>query len=358
MEGEPEQRNTSQHSLNVYQEILDQYDTALIQEWDMQRLVDEGLCYLCGYYEDPSEIGYTCIDIDGNGVEELLICQSLQGDEYKGMILDLYTVKDGQAVQILRSEERNRYYLCEDYIIANESSASALQSQVSFHTLKDGSSLMLIETILYDAYRDEKNPWFYGTTVDDDSYVSVTEAQAKNRMDAHVYMDISFTPFSEYEDREKDGWETFLSSGEYRDYLSDGRSIESLQYTIYDINSDGDKELLITGRGEPSFYSTWVFKCTNDEIQCVFESYGYGMYTYSPEKNAVLVSPETQPLNGTGYIPFYQMEGENFSYKFKIGQDKGECYYEDASGKRSISAEEWNAYYTEVVYFEWRDLQY
>lgn len=82
------------------------------------------------------------------------------------------------------------------------------------------------------------------------------------------------------------------------------------------------------------------------------------MYTYSPEKNAVLVSPETQPLNGTGYIPFYQMEGENFSYKFKIGQDKGECYYEDASGKRSISAEEWNAYYTEVVYFEWRDLQY
>ena len=52
----------------------------------------------CSYYTDPSEIGYTYLDIDQNGSTELLVGEvgTYGGDT--GMFFDLYTIVDHQVL--------------------------------------------------------------------------------------------------------------------------------------------------------------------------------------------------------------------------------------------------------------------
>jgi hypothetical protein len=44
-------------------------------------------------------------------------------------------------------------------------------------------------------------------------------------------------------------------------------------------------------------------------------------------------------------------------YIFQIGQDEGQSYYSDSTGVKSISDEERSAYYTDVINFEWKQIQ-
>ena len=72
-----------------------------------------------------SSLGYCTMDINGDGIEELMI-GSVNENAYTGMFFDLYTIVDGQISLVISSGERDRYYLCEDYTIANEGSGGAL----------------------------------------------------------------------------------------------------------------------------------------------------------------------------------------------------------------------------------------
>ena len=161
---------------------------------------EKGVCYLCCWRENVSEMGYTCIDVDGNGVSELLIGEVESEGAYVGMFYDMYTIVDNKAVQIVSSAERDRYYLCKDYQIANEGSSSAAESSNSYYSLKDGKTLELKEAVIFDGYYsgtyDETNPWFYSTTgFEKSDYNPISEEKAREIMDSYEYMDIAFTPF-------------------------------------------------------------------------------------------------------------------------------------------------------------------
>lgn len=150
----------------------------------------------------------------------------------------------------------------------------------------------------------------------------------------------------------EDVWKEFINSGQYKSYITEG-NVLSAEYVIYDINKDENTELLIETTSEAPFYYTWLFTLEGNEVILVYENYGYGQFRYSPTYNAVLVSPETRPFSGTGVTPFYQLEGSNFNHKFTIMQDMGENYYSDITGEKSISDEERNKYFADVVQFEW-----
>lgn len=74
-----------------------------------------------------SNAGYAFIDIDDDGISELLISMISDGGwgAGDGMIYDLCTIQGGKVVHLVSSGERNRYYLCRNNIIANEGSESA-----------------------------------------------------------------------------------------------------------------------------------------------------------------------------------------------------------------------------------------
>ena len=161
-------------------------------------------------------------------------------------------------------------------------------------------------------------------------------------------------------DRSREIWEEFLTSGNYKTYLTeyaaDYTQPSVLQYVIYDINADNVPELLIESTYEEfnSFYTTWVFTLQGDTIHCVDAHYGYGHYGYSPSQNAVIVSPEWKPFGETADWPFYRLNETSFDFAFSLTASEGAFYYYSAEGEeKTISKTEYRSYFADETTFEW-----
>ena len=120
-----------------YGEVLDKYYAALSEKWDGQKLSSEGLSQLSLYCQEGNaleNVGYAFLDVNGDGVCELMI-GAIHGDEFVNkMLFELYTLEDGVPVQIFAGQERDRYYIAGleegGYLIANEASSSCKQRMV------------------------------------------------------------------------------------------------------------------------------------------------------------------------------------------------------------------------------------
>ena len=176
-----------------YEEIVQKYYDGILSHWTMQEYNENGLAYITYTIENLDDFGYYIVDVDEDGTEELFL-GPVNKNGYIGMFYDLYTMKDGKLVQIMTSGERDRYYLCEDNEIANEGSGSAMTSSWAYYNLVSGE-LVMKEHILYDAYYDEENPWFYSTSDEWGDYSSpVTEEAARSMIASREYMDIPYIP--------------------------------------------------------------------------------------------------------------------------------------------------------------------
>lgn len=178
-----------------YDEIIRKYYRGVSLQWGIQEFSENGLCYLAGYEPDINRIGYCVLDIDNNGVDELLI--GLRNYEtYVGMFYDLYTMSGDEEVLVASSGERDRYYICSDNSIANEGSGGAGLSLWCYYDL-NGTELEPRESILNDGYYDEINPWFYSNTDSwDDHSCPITEDYASTIRNSYEYKEIPFIPLS------------------------------------------------------------------------------------------------------------------------------------------------------------------
>lgn len=125
----------------VYEQILDQYHTALEENWDGQQLTDAGLNLMLRDVALET-VGYAIDDLDDNGIPELAI-GTISGDDFYGkLIFALYTVDSGcEPVSVFSSIERERYYYAGGNRFANLGSSSAADSFVT--TLKlEGEGLV------------------------------------------------------------------------------------------------------------------------------------------------------------------------------------------------------------------------
>lgn len=172
-----------------YDEIIRKYYYGAVSNWTIQEFSENGLCYLFGYDPDINEMGYCVMDIDGDGTDELLIglCKYEES-----MIYDLYTIIEGERVQILSSGERDRYYLCQNNVIANEGSGGALNSSNSYYHLENGK-LKIKESVFFDGYYDSENPWFYTQEEPHADYSNpVSEETARSLIAKYEYQNIPF----------------------------------------------------------------------------------------------------------------------------------------------------------------------
>ena len=190
--------------IQPYNEILSKYKLAQVEQWDMERLMNEGVSTLCQYcygeIPDVSGMGYLMRDMDGNGVDELLI-GPLKGDEFtENMIFDHYTLEDGEAVQVFQGQERDRYYFTNTDVIYNEGDGGAGNFAVSNYVL-DGKNLVLKESLINQSMDNPENPWRYTTDTDGDASndALVTEEEAQSLM--HTYkgniVTLPYKPFTD-----------------------------------------------------------------------------------------------------------------------------------------------------------------
>lgn len=174
-----------------YDEIVNQYYNGMALNWSTEDFREHNLCYLAGYETGVDRIGYCVRDINGDGVEELMIGRI---DEYSdpGMFYDLYTMIDGQRVLVKSSGERDRYYLCQDQTIANEGSGGAVLSVWGYYNFVSGQ-LQLKESVFMDGNTHPENPWFYTTTAFFEDYSNpISDEEAENIINKYTYETIPY----------------------------------------------------------------------------------------------------------------------------------------------------------------------
>lgn len=107
----------------AYAVVIGEYYTAIEQQWDSAALMDHNFNYMVSecYGDDPlKNIGYIIEDIDGDGIDELLIGTLVDDSFYGKMIFALYTLDDKGVHQLaFDSSERNRYYYAGENRFAN-----------------------------------------------------------------------------------------------------------------------------------------------------------------------------------------------------------------------------------------------
>lgn len=169
---------------NSYQDILDNVYEAIVADYTTRVVESDDAFTYVGVAEtrigqDADEalasVGYTLYDVDGNGVEELIIVDTgEEGSPWNNRILIMASLLDDKPVEVIGGWARYRFYLLNDNTIYHEGSGGA--AYIRFGTCRmaeDGASLEVIDYFFSD-YRDDSLEeyqlaegnwgWFHNTT--------------------------------------------------------------------------------------------------------------------------------------------------------------------------------------------------
>lgn len=154
------------------------------------------------YRTDPSHktIGYIIDDLDGDGINELLLGENGWYDG-SGVIFDVYTIENGEMLHTVMGWERNRYYLCENGLLANEGSSGAEYSEHRYYqycgqVITSATETGLIERIFSNGSRDDEILWFYShSVVNDEEAEPISRERAFEIIESYHYIQLNFTPF-------------------------------------------------------------------------------------------------------------------------------------------------------------------
>jgi hypothetical protein len=105
----------------AYQSVFEDYETILSGGWNAEDYLNNDfplqLIYCMGG-TPYDNIGYALVDLDNNGIQELLIGEASADPFYDCLLLQMYTLENGNVVKVLSSQESAYYQLCEDVTIA------------------------------------------------------------------------------------------------------------------------------------------------------------------------------------------------------------------------------------------------
>lgn len=140
----------------AYAVVIGEYYTALEQRWNGAELMEDGLNYMAAdcYGEEPLEnLGYAIVDLDGDGVQELLIGPINADEFFDKMIFSLYTLdENGVNKLVFDGTERNRYYYAGENRFANQGSSAYNDSFETTLKLEEGEMIDMTYTTAPEDY--------------------------------------------------------------------------------------------------------------------------------------------------------------------------------------------------------------
>lgn len=191
-----------------FKALLDKYYLALSENWGPSTMMENGVNYMLSMYSGGdmlADTGYFIGDLDGDGVEELLIGNIGENDFVDDLIYDFYVAKEDELVSKFSSSERYRLYLCDNLQLINEGSNSAAHSETIYYKL-DGSGMDFIDAVVFDTAMDPEASWFYTTDyrVVPETMKPISSDEAKKiieERESHVVRP-DYISFSEYPNQE------------------------------------------------------------------------------------------------------------------------------------------------------------
>ena len=161
------------------------------------------------YYYDGTpldNVGFTCMDLDGDGIRELIIGAILASDR-DPLVFEIWTVKNGEPVLLAQSGSHNRYYLQyteeEDlWSVAYEAENGAANHAVYYLQLVEGE-FHVIQGIVFDAIANENAPWFMAYDLDwdvsNDTPIDADTANAVMQAGRNIYTAQAYFPYGQYQ---------------------------------------------------------------------------------------------------------------------------------------------------------------
>lgn len=152
----------SEELLNSYPQyayIVNLIRTEMIKEdFCFQTLTDNNISYMMYYaskyigVENKNEgFGYALIDLDGNGIHELLLGENAYSG-WDSTIYNIYTMDNNRLVEVAFGGDRKRYFLTQNGAIGNEGSGGAEFSYERYYDYINGQLLLRDVEEVDDSY--------------------------------------------------------------------------------------------------------------------------------------------------------------------------------------------------------------
>jgi len=197
-------KNQGMKGKDLYREILKKHITAINEKWDSTKLENENMSYMYNVLSKIdknvlNKVGYIYDDINGDGIEELLIGE-IAKDDWKGVVYDIYTMIDRKPVHVVSGGARNRYFICDDTFLCNEYSSGANENGWLVYILVENSTELFPQVgFKYDGYKNSKNPWFISYDFKNDKWENVSEKYFKERKSTFdKYKRFDYIPLKSY----------------------------------------------------------------------------------------------------------------------------------------------------------------
>ena len=140
---EPTTAPTDADTIADYAAVFGTYNQLLAEGWGGEELMSHDLPLLIMYCvgEAPFDnMGYLLLDVDSDGTRELLIGTTMDDPFYAPIVFEMYTLsQEGSPVRVFTSQERARYYLCEDNTFLFEGANSAADSVTCYYSYASGT---------------------------------------------------------------------------------------------------------------------------------------------------------------------------------------------------------------------------
>lgn len=159
-----------------------------------------GISYIFGAYNTYDYSGFYLQDLDGDGIEELLLGSNGSG-AWRGVIYMIYTIRDGQLEKVCSGGERDIYRLCTDNYILEDGSSGAANSLEAYYRFEN-SKLILVDGMVYDGWYNKENPWHLcDESLDAETGTPITSEQVEAIRAKYTTIPIEFTLFENPEFR-------------------------------------------------------------------------------------------------------------------------------------------------------------
>lgn len=155
-----------------------------------------------------------------------------------------------------------------------------------------------------------------------------------------------------------DVYKDYVKNKEYEKYTKDW-VVKPTNYCMYDINQDGQKELLILSDNDMGWQYVQIctyYKSSQKVIE-VANVYAYGGLRYS-KNDKQIVYTEVKPFTGAMAYGFYEMKNNKLALVKTVGSDDIDSYFIKIEGQemKHVTNDECSAQFDELIYFEYSKL--